>query len=364
MIRHFNMEAMKFDNIIKLTIGEPHFTPPTEVQDAAIKAIQNNEYRYVLSEGRDDTKKAILAYVKKHFNQQYNEDEIMITVGSTEALSSTLTALINPGDEVIIPSPAYTGYAPLVTLNNAKTVFVDTIKDDFQIRYHTFNESITNKNKCIVLNYPNNPTGVSLDAKSITDIIRIAKEHGIYIILDEIYNRLMIDQFTSITDTSVRDKIIIVNGLSKSHSLTGWRIGYVLASKPLIKLIMKVHQYVVVGVNTITQFAATQIDCDIDERIEYYKSNVLYAYERLTNMGLNVVKPNGTYYIFPEVPYDSEKLFYDLLEKEKVAIIPGTCFGNYPKHIRISCACDFLDLKEALKRIERLLTDFSNQNNK
>ncbi|XMB67805.1 aminotransferase class I/II-fold pyridoxal phosphate-dependent enzyme [Mycoplasmatota bacterium zrk1] len=355
MIRHFNIEAMKYDNIIKLTIGEPHFAPPKDIQKAAIFAIENNDYKYVLSEGRVDTKKSILNYVKKYFNQHYSMDEIMITVGSTEALSSTLAALLNPDDEVIIPTPAYTGYSPLVTLNNSVSVFMDTSIDDFQIRYNNLKKHITSKTRCLILNYPNNPTGVSLDSQSLEDIKKILKEHDIYIILDEIYNRIMIDDFKSIVDPSVKDKIIIINGLSKSHSLTGWRIGYVLASREIIQSIMKVHQYVVVAVNTITQYAATEIDCDISKRINYYKKNVDYAYNRLIKMGLNVVKPNGTYYIFPEVPYHSEKLFYDLLEKERVAIIPGTCFGDFKKHIRISCAVDFNILKEAMDRMERLI---------
>ncbi|XMB86449.1 aminotransferase class I/II-fold pyridoxal phosphate-dependent enzyme [Mycoplasmatota bacterium WC44] len=356
-IRFFNYESMKYDNVLRLTIGEPHFPPPKEVKDFAIQGIENNEYKYVLGLGRKDTRKSIVSYIKKYFNQEYEIDEVLVTVGSTEGLSSTLGAILNPNDEVIIPTPAYAGYEPIVILNHSKSVFMDTSKDNFQLRYDNIKNHITKRTKCIVLNYPNNPTGITLDKQSIDDITKILKEYDIFVVLDEIYNRIVFCNTYAIDDTEVKDKLIIVNGLSKSHSLTGWRFGFVLASKDMIKKILKVHQYIVVAVNTVTQFSATQIDSDISDRIDYYAYNIEYAYHRLVAMGLEVIKPSGTYYIFPKVPCDSVELFYELLEKERVAVIPGICFGDYPNYIRLSCTVDFDTLVTALNRIEKVIKE-------
>ncbi|WP_010096837.1 aminotransferase A [Ornithinibacillus scapharcae] len=363
--RFFNMVSDEKD-IISLTIGQPDFVTPTHIKEATIQALHTNKTTYTNNAGIPELRKAISNFYEKKYNVHYNPDnEIIVTAGASQAIDIVFRTILNPGDEVILPSPIYPGYEPLITLAGAIPVYVDTTQADFKLTKNSLSNAITERTKCVVLPYPSNPTGASFTKDELRNLVDVLKQKNIFILADEIYSELVYDDtHTSIASfQQVKDRTIVVNGLSKSHSMTGFRIGYTLAPNWLTKHLLKVHQYNVSCASSISQYAALEALTngvnDPERMKETYRVRRDFVYNRLMDMGLSVNKPNGAFYLFPRFPdttLNSFELGVDLVKKGKVAIVPGGSFTYLGEgYMRLSYAYDMKTLEEGIIRIERYL---------
>ncbi|MDR0581905.1 MAG: aminotransferase class I/II-fold pyridoxal phosphate-dependent enzyme [Prevotellaceae bacterium] len=362
-IRQFDTFCNQFPNIIKLTLGQPLFPTPSPVKAKAIEAINRNITYYTPNTGAPATIEAVLRYCKEQFNLQYDKDEIILTVGSSEALTVTLRTLLNDGDEVLIPAPVYPGYEPLVKLYGATVKPVDTTANGFELTPDILANYLTPRTKCIILTDPNNPTGVLMSRKNREELVNFLAEKDIYIIADEVYNRIIYtNDYSSFgTYEKLRKKLIIVNSFSKSHSMTGWRIGYLLACRELVQQLSKPHQYYVTSACSVTQYALQavndpQTETELAIMVRNYKECRDYAYQFLTQLGFGCCKPQGAFYLFASIDkfgLDSDTFCRRLVEEQGVALIAGNCFGEaYDNYVRISYCVDLAVLKEALDKVK------------
>ncbi|MCP3026302.1 aminotransferase A [Halobacillus sp. A5] len=366
-IRQFFNMISKYDDVVSLTIGQPDFASPSHVKAAAIDALHNDRTTYTHNAGIIELRKAISDYVKDRFNLNYApEDEIIVTVGASQAIDITLRTIIEPGDEVILPGPVYPGYEPLIKLAGATVKYVDTREHQFKLSAELIEQAITDKTKCVIMPYPSNPTGVSLTNEELQDISEVLLNNQIFLIADEIYSELVYDTpHTSIASIEeVRDHVIVINGVSKSHSMTGYRIGYLLAPDWLAKQILKVHQYNVSCAASPSQYAALEAiqngRSDPETMKKSYAERRKYVMERLDQMGLDYVVPDGAFYIFPQFPDQSRSTFdaaVDLVENGGIALVPGSAFSTYGEgYVRLSYAYSLDTLKEGLDRLEEYLS--------
>ncbi|GIO25992.1 aminotransferase A [Ornithinibacillus bavariensis] len=365
-IRKFFQMVEEEENIVSLTIGQPDFHTPSHIKEAAIHALNTNRTTYTNNAGIFDLRKAISAFYESAYHVYFNpENEIIVTTGASQAIDIVFRTILNPGDEVILPGPIYPGYEPLITLAGAKAVYVDTTNTEFKLTNKDLERAITKQTKCVVLPYPSNPTGVSLTATELKKLVEVLKGKEIFVLADEIYSELVYDfKHTSISSfEEIRDRVVVINGLSKSHSMTGFRLGYVLAPKWLASHILKVHQYNVSCASSISQYAAlealTNGLSDPKKMNEEYLVRRDYVYDRLVRMGLQVMKPNGAFYFFPRFVISemtSFELGIDLVKKARLALVPGDSFSLLGEgYMRLSYAYDFLTLKEGLNRLEEYL---------
>lgn len=367
--RQFANKVALYDNSVDLTLGQSGFPPADYVKTAMIKAIEDNQLRYTHNKGLIELRQAISDYTYRHFNAKYDpETEIIVTNGGSEAIDDILRAVLNPGDEVLLPVPSYLGYEPVIKLLGGKTVTIDTSATDFVPTAQNIKAAITDKTKAIILNYPTNPTGVSLTYDQIESIVSVLKDTGIYIITDEIYAANVYDMqhhsFMEFED--VRDQLFVVNGLSKSHAVTGARVGYVLAPEALIERVTTVHLYNSICVATPSQYGAIAALNEGDEDIKGMNAAYIerrdYLYDRLTQMNLPVIKPQGAFYIFPDISAynnDSFQFANDLIEAVQLAVVPGKSFSEAGEgHIRLSFACSMEEIVEACDRLERFLSQY------
>ncbi|ASF39223.1 aromatic amino acid aminotransferase [Halobacillus halophilus] len=365
--RFFNM-VNQYDDVISLTIGQPDFYTPDHIKQAAVNAIQYNRTTYTPNAGILELRQAIEQYVSEKYGLSYQaEEEIIVTVGASQAIDATLRTILTPGDEVILPGPVYPGYEPLIKLAGATPVYVDTRGQDFKLTAKQLEQSITSKTKAVILPYPSNPTGVSLTESELRGIADVLKKYKLFGLADEIYSELVYTgNHTSIAQFSdVRDHIIVINGISKSHAMTGWRIGFLLAPSWLAKHILKVHQYNVSCPTSISQYAALEALTNGKEdpsfMKEEYKERRDYVMRRLSGMGLDYVVPDGAFYIFPKFPMDGMTSFekaVQLLEECRLALVPGDAFSTYGEgYMRLSYAYSQDTLKKGLDRLEAFLAD-------
>lgn len=365
-IRKFFQMVEEEENIVSLTIGQPDFHTPSHIKEAAIHALNTNRTTYTNNAGIFDLRKAISAFYESAYHVYFNpENEIIVTTGASQAIDIVFRTILNPGDEVILPGPIYPGYEPLITLAGAKAVYVDTTNAEFKLTNKDLEKAITKQTKCVVLPYPSNPTGVSLTATELKKLVEVLKGKEIFVLADEIYSELVYDfKHTSISSfEEIRDRVVVINGLSKSHSMTGFRLGYLLAPKWLASHILKVHQYNVSCASSISQYAAlealTNGLSDPKKMNEEYLVRRDYVYDRLVRMGLQVMKPNGAFYFFPRFVISemtSFELGIDLVKKARLALVPGDSFSLLGEgYMRLSYAYDFLTLKEGLNRLEEYL---------
>jgi aminotransferase len=349
--------------VIKLTLGQPLFPTPTPIKAKAIEAIHNNVTYYTPNMGAPATLETVLDYCKQQFNLQYGKDEILLTVGSSEALTVTLRTLLNEGDEVLVPAPVYPGYEPLITLYGATAKHVDTVADGFELTPEALEKHITPRTKCIIITDPNNPTGTVISRHNRDRLAAFLADKNIYIIADEVYNRIIYtDDYRSLgTYPQLREKLIIVNSFSKSHSMTGWRIGFLLADRALVKELMKVHQYYVTSACSVTQYALLAVNDEQTEKemsvmVRSYKECRDYAYDFITQLGFKCYQPQGAFYLFASIDkfgMDSDTFCKRLLEQQGVAIIAGSAFSEaYSNYVRISYCVDMELLKKALGKIK------------
>ncbi|WP_077211344.1 aminotransferase A [Bacillus dakarensis] len=363
-IRKFSNMVAGTKDMISLTIGQPDFPTPEHVKDAGKKAIDQNYTSYTHNAGLAELRQAAANYVQEKYLLTYNpEKEIIVTVGASEAIDIAFRTILVPGSEVILPGPVYPGYEPIIQICGAKPVYADTTGNGFRLTLDILKKYITEQTRCIVLPYPSNPTGVSLTKGEILEIAAFLEDKDIFVLADEIYSELVYDQDHFSIGTVLKDKTIVINGLSKSHSMTGWRIGLLFAPQYLAEHILKVHQYNVSCATSISQMAALEAltvgkDDALVMKKEYIKRRE-YMYERLNSMGFELVKPDGAFYFFVKLPgnyHNSFEFALELVEKAKVAVVPGSAFSSLGEgYFRLSFAYSMDTLKEALNRIEQFL---------
>ncbi|MFV0559814.1 MAG: aminotransferase class I/II-fold pyridoxal phosphate-dependent enzyme [Enterococcus sp.] len=367
-IRAFDQEISDIPDIIKLTLGEPDFATPELVKEAGIDAIKQNYSHYTGMRGLPELAEAACAFQKEHYGLVYDPaTEVLTTVGATEALATTLLAVLEKGDIILAPAPAYPGYEPLITMSGAQLVTIDTEESAFILTPEQLSAAFLkygSRVKAVLLNYPNNPTGATLNATQIHALAEVIKDYPVFVISDEIYSELTYEGQHASIATYLPEQTIVINGLSKSHAMTGWRIGFIFAPKEITDELVKVHQYLVTSASTISQISA--ITALTKEKQAGQKMKAAYCtrrdylIERLTELGFTPISPKGAFYLFCKYP-DAEKLTsvafcLSLARQAKVACIPGSAFGPSGEgYIRISYASSLEELAEACSRIEAFL---------
>ena len=373
MIRQFDQSISDIPDVLKLTLGEPDFATPKHIKEAAKRAIDADESHYTGMAGLLALRQAASAFVKEKYHLTYNPDnEILVTIGATEALSASLTAILEPGDKVLLPAPAYPGYEPVVNLVGAEVVEIDTRSNDFVLTPEMLEEAILKEGealKAVILNYPTNPTGVTYSRQQIKNLAEVLKKYPIFVISDEVYAELT---YTGESHVSIAeylpDQTILISGLSKSHAMTGWRLGLIFAPAVLTAQLIKSHQYLVTAATTSVQFAAIEAltngkDDALPMKEEYIKRRD-YIIEKMEAMKFKIIKPDGAFYIFAKIPVeqgqDSFKFLQDFAKEKAVAFIPGVAFGKYGEgYLRISYAASMETIKEAMKRLKEFMEQYA-----
>ncbi|GEN32594.1 aminotransferase A [Aneurinibacillus danicus] len=367
-IRKFFNLVQQYDDAISLTIGQPDFATPDHIKEAGKRAIDQNRTTYTPNAGLMELRQAVSVFVEQKYGLRYDAaTEIIVTNGASEAIDIALRTILEEDSEVILPGPVYPGYEPIIRLCGAVPVYVDTRDTDFKMSAKLISEKITAKTRCVILPYPSNPTGCTLGQDELEEIAALLKDREIFVISDEIYSELIYGgMHRSIASLpSMRDKTIVINGLSKSHSMTGWRIGFTFAPAYITEQMVKVHQYNATCASSISQYAALEALTEGMEDAEAMKAEYdkrrTYVYERLTAMGFDVVKPDGAFYIFPSIAQFGLSSFAfasRLLEEQRVAVVPGDAFSSYGEgYIRISYAYAMDILEEGLNRLEAFLAN-------
>lgn len=367
-IRQFFNMIQEYDNVVSLTIGQPDFPTPSLVKEAGKRAITENITSYTHNAGILELRQAASAFVKERYGLNYDAaNEVIVTTGASEAIDIAFRTILDEGAEVILPAPIYPGYEPIIRLMGAKPVFVDVRESGFRLTAKALEQAITANTRCVVLPYPSNPTGVTLSKEELQEIVNVLEAKDIFVISDEIYSELVYEgAHSSIAQfPSMRDKTIVINGLSKSHSMTGWRIGFLFAPAYIAKEILKVHQYNVTCASSVSQYAAIEALTaakDAPRMMRHqYKRRRDYVYHRLTSMGLSVEQPTGAFYIFPSIKQFETSSFdfaMRLVKETGVAVVPGTAFSEYGEgYLRLSYAYSLETLKDGCDRIEQFLQE-------
>lgn len=366
-IRVFFDLVLGMKDVISLGVGEPDFVTPWNVREAAIYSLEEGYTSYTSNKGLKELRHDIANHLKRKFSLDYDpENEILITVGVSEAFDLAVRAIINRGDEILIPEPYYVSYGPLVTLAGGKSVFIKTGPDDnFKIRPKDILKYCTKKTKGIILNYPNNPTGASYTKSELKELSKVILKRDLIMISDEIYGDLTYDfEHTPFpTLPRMKERTIYLNGFSKSYAMTGWRIGYACGSEKIISMMTKIHQYTMLCAPIMSQMAAREAlkngDRSTQEMKREYKRRRELIISGLNEANLSCHKPEGAFYAFPSIKWtgmSSMDFAKNLLKKERVALVPGTAFGESGEgYVRISYASSLSNIKEALLRIKRFL---------
>lgn len=365
-IRRFHNLMSEYKDVLSLTIGQPDFETPLHIREAAKSSIDNGLTSYTHNAGMLPLRQAASDYFNKKYSVLYDpESEIIVTNGAAEAIDTSLRTILSPGCEVILPGPAYPGYEPVIRMCGAVPVFADTRSTNFKLTASLIKDKLSGKTRCVIIPYPSNPTGCVMTPDELEDIAYLLKDKDIFILSDEIYSELVYDgkHCSMASFPCIRNKVICINGLSKSHSMTGWRIGFILGPSYFIKHALKVHQYNTTCAAAPSQYAAyealTNGFDDASAMRNEYKRRRDYSYERLMDMGMDVMLPKGAFYIFPSIKQygmDSFAFALSLLEKFKVGVVPGSAFSEYGEgYIRISYACSMDTLKEAFDRLQEFV---------
>ena len=367
-IRKFFDIVSEMQDVISLGVGEPDFDTPWHIRDEGIFSLEKGRTFYTSNSGLKELKQEIVNYIKRTQNVDYNpNNEVIVTVGGSEAIDIGLRALCNEGDEVIIPQPSYVSYEPCTILANAKPVIIDLkAENEFRLKPDELLKAITPKTKVLILPYPNNPTGAIMDKNDLEAIADIIIDNDIYVMSDEIYSELSYkEKHVSIASLpGMKERTILINGFSKSYAMTGWRLGYALAPKEIIKQMTKIHQFAIMCAPTTSQYAAVEAlkngDEDVANMRTSYNQRRRFLLNAFKEMNIECFEPYGAFYVFPcinEFGMTSEEFATKLLEEEKVAAIPGTAFGQSGEgHLRISYAYSLDNLKKAMERLNRFVT--------
>ena len=366
-IRKFFDLLADMGDVTALTVGQPDFVTPWHIREAAIQSLERGHTYYTSNAGLPELRLEITRYMKRRFNLDYSPSETLVTVGGSEAIDVAIRTLVNPGDEVIVPTPSFVCYEPIARMAGAKVVTLATkAENGFKLTPEELRSAITEKTKLLVLPFPNNPTGAILEREDLEALAEVLRDTDIAILSDEIYAELTYGKkHVSIAEIEgMRERTIIASGFSKTYAMTGWRLGYLLAPEPWIKQMTKLHQYAIMCAPTASQFAAVEAlregDSDISQMSAEYNRRRLYIYEGLRKIGLDVLMPEGAFYIYPYIGgfgLSSEEFCERLLREEKCAIVPGTAFGECGEgYARISYAYSVKHISEALEKIERFIT--------
>lgn len=371
LIRQFDQAISEIPGVLRLTLGEPDFTTPDHVKEAAKRAIDQDQSYYTGMSGLLTLRQAASDFVKEKYQLDYNpENEILVTIGATEALSATLTAILEEGDKVLLPAPAYPGYEPIVNLVGAEIVEIDTTENGFVLTPEMLEKAILeqgDKLKAVILNYPANPTGITYSREQLEALAAVLRKYEIFVVCDEVYSELTYTGENHVSlGTMLRDQAIIINGLSKSHAMTGWRLGFIFAPANFTAQLIKSHQYLVTAANTMAQHAAVEAltagKNDTEPMKKEYIQRRDYIIEKMTKLGFEIIKPDGAFYIFAKIPagynQDSFAFLKDFAQKKAVAFIPGAAFGQYGEgYVRLSYAASMGTIREAMKRLEEYMRE-------
>lgn len=365
-IRKIHEKLVKYKNPLNMTIGEPDIDVPEAVKKAVAYHALNSKIKYSPVGGMPELKEKIANFYNSQFEGNYNSNNVLVTVGSTEGLASVLKTILKKDDEVIIPTPAYVGYEPLIRISEAKTIFLDLKENNFVLTKEILEKNISEKTKLIILTYPNNPSGITLPEEEMSKIVDFLQDKEIYLLSDEIYASISFEKFVSFAKyyEKLKKQLIIINGFSKSHSMTGYRLGYIIANEDLQNQVKKISQYNVTSASTLSQYAAIAAldNCsDTTELSLIYKKRVDYFVEELEKLGFKCLKPKGAFYVFATYEgidkFKGMKSFdfvFDLLEKTELAIVPGITF-QVEGYVRFSIVHDIPVLEEAIRRLKKYI---------
>lgn len=372
-IRKFFDIVTEMKDAISLGVGEPDFDTPWHIRDEGIFSLEKGRTFYTSNSGLKDLKQEICNYIKRSQNVDYSADtDVLVTVGGSEAIDIGFRAMINPGDEVLIPQPSYVSYEPCAILAGAKPVIIDLKpENEFRLTAEELENSITDKTKILVLPFPNNPTGSIMEREDLEKIAKVIIEKDIFVMSDEIYSELTYkDKHVSIVSIpGMKERTLLINGFSKAYAMTGWRLGYACGPKELIKQMTKIHQYAIMCAPTTSQYAAIEAlkngDNDVKEMRTAYNQRRRFLINAFREMGLECFEPYGAFYVFPcikEFGMTSEEFATRFLREEKVATVPGTAFGDSGEgFLRISYAYSLDTLKIAMERLKNFVTRLRNE---
>ena len=368
-IRKFFDLAADMPHCISLGVGEPDFKTPWSVRDAGIRSLELGRTKYTANAGLKELRNEICSYLGRRFDLHYKEENVLVTVGGSEAIDLIIRAVVQPGDEVIIPEPCFVCYEPITQLTGGVPVHIATrAEDQFRLTADQLRAAITPRTKLLIFPYPNNPTGAVMSADEMEKIAAVLRETNVLVLSDEIYSELTygLDRHVSIASLpGMAERTVVVNGFSKSYAMTGWRLGYAAGPAPLIKVMTKIHQSCIMSAPTTSQYAAVTALRQCDDQIEMmrdeYNRRRRYVVKALNDMGLTCFEPRGAFYAFPCIKstgMSSQDFCTKLLEQKHVAIIPGDAFGASGEgYARVSYAYSVEHLKEALKRIKEFLQE-------
>ena len=368
-IRKFFDVVSEMPDAISLGVGEPDFDTPWHIRDEGIYSLEKGRTFYTSNAGLKELKIEISKFLDRRYGLKYNfNNEILITVGGSEAIDIAMRAMLDPGDEVLIPQPSYVSYVPCAVLANGTPVPIELkAENDFRLTAEQLEAAITPKSKLLVLPFPNNPTGAVMEKKDLEAIAEVIEKYDLFVLSDEIYSELTyLENHVSIASLpGMRERTIVINGFSKSHAMTGWRLGYACGPSEIIQQMLKIHQFAIMCAPTTSQYAAVAAmrdgDKDVEMMREEYNQRRRFLMHRFKEMGLDCFEPFGAFYVFPcikEFGMTSDEFATELLKSKKVAVVPGTAFGDSGEgFLRISYAYSIDDLKAALERIEEFITE-------
>ena len=362
-IRKFFDVVNDMPDAISLGVGEPDFDTPWHIREEGIYSLEHGRTYYTSNAGLKELKIEICNYLKRKFNLNYFESEVLVTIGGSEAIDVGLRAMIDPGDEVLIPEPCYVSYLPCAQLIHAVPVPIPLkVENEFQLTAAEVEEACTEKTKVLILPFPNNPTGAVLSRKNLEEIAKVCIEKDLFVISDEIYAELTYgDKHVSIAEMpGMAERTIVINGFSKAFAMTGWRLGYAAGPEEIISQMTKIHQFAIMCAPTTSQYAAVEAlrngDDDVVHMTEAYNQRRRYLLHELRRIGMDCFEARGAFYVFPSIKkygMTSEEFATRLLEEQKVAVVPGSAFGSSGEgYIRISYAYSLESLKKALERVE------------
>lgn len=369
-IRKFFDIVNEMKDAISLGVGEPDFDTPWHIREEGIYSLEKGRTFYTSNAGLKDLRVEICCYLNRKYNLCYHPDsEVLVTIGGSEAIDVALRCMIDDGDEVLVPQPSYVSYVPCVIMANGEPVIIPLKEENnFKLTKQELIDSITEKTEILVMPFPNNPTGAIMTREELLEIVDVIIEHDLFVISDEIYSELTYgERHTSIAELpGMKERTIVINGFSKSHAMTGWRLGYAVGPSNIIRQMTKLHQFAIMCAPTTSQYAAVEAlkngDPDVEMMRDAYDKRRRFLIHKLNEMGLTCFEPYGAFYVFPcikSLGMTSEEFANKLLMEEKVAVVPGTAFGDSGEgYLRISYAYSIEALKEALGRMERFVNKY------
>ena len=366
-IRKFFDIVSEMKDAISLGVGEPDFDTPWHIREEGIYSLEQGRTFYTSNAGLKELKEEIANYLKRRFQLSYDpKREIYLTVGGSEAIVGALRAMLDPGDEVLLPQPSYVSYEPCIVLADGVPKIIELKEEDeFKLKKQQLLDAITDKTKILIMPFPNNPTGAIMTREDLEDIAEVVREHDLFVISDEIYSELTYsgDHVSIASLPGMQERTIVINGFSKSYAMTGWRLGYACGPQAIIKQMLKIHQFAIMCAPTLSQYAAISAvrdgDADVERMRMAYNQRRNYLMKAFRDMGLKCFEPFGAFYVFPSIKefgMTSDEFATKLLQEEKVAVVPGTAFGQCGEgFLRISYAYSIDDLKIALGRMQNFI---------